>query len=450
MILLGQTLLVWVIAVILTTIYAQNIIRKQIDQQLYQYMDMAVHTLTTVIANPEITHYFAREPNELINRHSDISRIRRMGASDEGQATNLWFPSSHVVIGDSSPAFPEPDKEGLKQLTLDGAQWRVLYKYSEPVGLWIGVGVNLEDAQALASLTPERFIVPIFIIMPLSLLVLMVSIRKGIEPLNLLAAKISQRNSQDLTPLQVNPVPSEMQPVVQSLNELLGRVASAIEREQRFTANAAHELKTPLAAIKAEVQRHQRSTSDSKTGALLANIDARVSRAVETVSQLLTLSRLDNGEQFEKTKEDLGQLVIEVLAELGALAMEKSLVVEVPDELPQTWILGNQEWLMIMVRNLIDNAIKYSPKDSVLVLNVAEQNSAAQLTIVNQCKPIDTADLARLKDRFYRPVATSEQGVGLGLSIVDRIAKLHGGEMSVRVDNDASRFIALIELPMYV
>ena len=436
--LLSLSLATWLLSVTVTAIYAQQMINQQIDRQLDHYMDMAQYTLQAVLRNGEVKKYFWKNTKTLSSA-SHVTRLEGFGSRGLEQATNLWFSQNQVLVGENAPKFPAPTVPGTRVVRLgqgsDSPEWRILYRYDPDQSLWLAVGVNMDRAESIGAVTFWRVIMPLVIILPVTTAILLLGLNRGLRPLHMLAEKISSRHLLALEPIDMADVPTEMRPVVNSLNDLLDRLQRALASEQRFTANAAHELQTPLAAIKAEVQRCQRQVEDNTTRDMLERISTRVGRATDTVKQLLTLARLDPDQEFDREPIDLGELVVDVIAELGVLAVDRhiDIVVSAGDDGAsiegRARIQGNREWLKILLRNLLLNALNYSPAPGEVEVQLVENDHSLSLLIANDCDPITETDFNRLPDRFYRLPGSNPQGVGLGLSIAKRIAQLHAAEL---------------------
>jgi signal transduction histidine kinase len=248
-----------------------------------------------------------------------------------------------------------------------------------------------------------------------------------------------------LEPLATTGVPSEVAGVVTSINALMERLAFALEAEQRFTANAAHELTTPLAAIKAEVQLCQRQLRDAAAARLLSGISDRVDRASHTVEQLLTLARLDPEFPLQCVPVPLRALLAEVLAETGHLARANDLIVDLAAG-PEITVSGNVEALAILLRNLLVNAFRYATPGTTLHIRLALAD-AVHLEICNACPPLSAAEFRQISQRFYRVPGTAPVGAGLGLSIVERIATLHDATFSAGPQPAGDGFCARLRLP---
>lgn len=449
-ILIGLILAIWLVSVVITAVIAQQMIVRQIDRQLVQYMDMAQHTLLMVLRDPEVSKHFKRTFVP-ISSQPNLKRIEGFGSQGRGQATNLWFGDSQVLVGEQTPAFPRPTANGVVTTALrtgnDRSRWRIMYRYDPQVDVWLGVGVDLDQIQSMGSATFWRVIMPLLVILPVTGAVLFWGVGRGLRPLNDLADKIAVRKPAALEAIDTIDVPQEMRPVVDSLNGLLDRLQRALTSERRFTANAAHELQTPLAAIKAEVQRCQRQTNDSNTRIMLERISARVVRAVDTVGQLLTLARLDTDEEFPRQQVELGSIVVEVMAEVGAVAVDRGIEVKLDNHSP-LYIEGNAEWLKILLRNLLVNAFSHSPSPAEVDVRLLQDDGGPAVMIANDCEPIPEEELSRLTDRFYRPSGSGGNGVGLGLSIVQRIAQLHGATLRLGPWQQGRGFVAEIRFPL--
>ncbi len=427
-ILISLVLVTWLIAVIITALISQKIIFQQVDRQLSHYMDVTQHVMRKVISNPDIRDFFRSESEFLTD--SEYTRIAGYGEQGADIGVNIWYTYSRVLVGEKVPLFPAPEKEGVRFTRLEeeegNPQWRILYRFDPATNLWLAVGVNMDHAENIGTMTLWRVLVPISVILPVFIVILLWGVGRGLKPLNTLAKNISDRSSHSLDPIDLEGVPSEIRAVVHSLNDLLQRLKRALDSEHRFTANAAHELQTPLAAIAIEVQHCQRLVDDHETRKMFRRIHERVRRSSETVSQLLTLARLDPDQDYQRSKIDLKSLLVDVIAEIGQVADEQGVEVALEVCDGPLEVLGNREWINILMRNLLLNAFRHSISPSVIEISLAKTGEEVSLIIANDCDSIDKVEFDKLVDRFYRPSKNYHHGVGLGLSIVERIAELHG------------------------
>lgn len=442
--LVSLILLVWLVSVGFAALLSREVVLRQIDERLQRYADMAEHTLAAVFSDPAVQSYF--ESRASLTRGSPFTRVTGMSGSQE-QTINLWFDDSQILLGEESLRFPGPTQAGLFTESLgsgeDPVEWRIIYRYLATANVWLGVGVDLDHARANGAATFWQLMIPLLILMPITAGLLFVAVGRGLKPLNTLAASIAARKPHALSPIDIGDTPRELEPVVLALNNLLAKLERALASESRFTANAAHELQTPLSAIKAEVQRYQRIETDADTRTMLQRIETRVRRSADTVQQLLTLARLDPDQEFALHHVDISELLLDVIAELAGLAHDRGLELDLEIS-PDIELRGNTEWLRILLRNLIVNAFKYANSGTNVGISLQHDKGCVELKIDNACEPLSSEECGRLGERFYRPEGQLASGVGLGLSIVRRIAELHGASVSLGLSHSGSRFEALV------
>jgi len=428
-ILLGLILFTWVSSTVVTGFYASRVLLAQVDRQLEQYADL-VNYITQVferqldqglpVGEPRLTEDFLRSNNQPIV-------IDNSSASGASPALNIWLDEQLLAVLEDSPRFERPDQTGFSFRFPHGehSHWRLLTRRDHSSGLWTVVGIDLDQARWSLLGSLARVLFPLLIILPLTLVVLYFGVERGLLPLKSLASQISRRNPQLLDPIETDAVPVELAPVVAALNDLLERLASALESEQRFTANAAHELTTPLAAIKTEVQLCQRLLTEPDGQVMLERIASRVDRAHHSVEQLLTLARLDPDSPLPLTRLSLDGLLLDIVAETAHFAADRSLDVTVKEFQPVE-IMGSEEALAILMRNLLVNAFRYASVDSTVCISLTHPGERATLTVSNDCEPLAMEEFRNLPQRFYRVPGSSGVGAGLGLSIVTRVAARHG------------------------
>lgn len=212
--------------------------------------------------------------------------------------------------------------------------------------------------------------------------------------------------------------------MLDALNGLFGRIAELLESERRFTADAAHELRTPIAAIRAQAQVALGAVADAeRLHALQATVQG-CDRAARLVEQLLTLSRLESGAEHALVTVDLAALARQVVADAAPLALGKQQAIEVNAVDPCT-VRGDATLLSVMIRNLVDNAIRYSPSGASVKLAVSNTQGVVQLSLDDNGPGMSPADMERIGERFFRVVGSGQDGSGLGWSITRRIAAVH-------------------------
>jgi len=448
-ILLGLTLSAWIASALLTLGYATRVMQDQVDRQLQQYSDL-VDYISQIFSRQVDQGLPLSEPSlqaGLGELGGEPMVIQTPAGADFAPALNVWLGDQLIAVLANSPRFEQPDEEGFSfyQVAADESNWRVLSRFNEQTGLWLRVGIEMDGARWALMGTLGQVLLPLLFILPLTLLLLYAGVVRGLQPLRDLADQIAQRSPEILNPVASENVPVEMQDVVAALNELLSRLALALESEQRFTANAAHELVTPLAAIKTEVQLCQRQIADEQGRAMLVRIAQRVDRAIHTVDQLLTLARVDPDAPLVREDVELRALLADVVAESAHLASERQLKIEFTQGNP-VLLPANGEALSILLRNLMVNAFRYAREGSTVSIRLGD-SSPHKLEICNDCEPLSGDEFDQLCQRFYRVPGSNGLGAGLGLSIVRRIAEQHGADFDVGPRADGSGFCVRLRFP---
>ncbi len=234
-------------------------------------------------------------------------------------------------------------------------------------------------------------------------------------------------------PVDAAGAPTEARPLVDALNALFRRVAASVENERRFTADAAHELRTPLAAIQTHAEVALASHDDAERKQALTHVTEGTARASRLVAQLLMLARLDARATLAASSAvNLSELAARHVADAAPFATEKDVNLGLAeDSQPAVMVRGDAELLGVLIRNLVDNAVRYTPNGGRVDVSVRSEADRALLTVTDTGRGIPREERARVLERFYRGRGPSEDGSGLGLSIVARIAELHGAELTL-------------------
>jgi signal transduction histidine kinase len=292
-------------------------------------------------------------------------------------------------------------------------------------------------------------IVPIVVSVMLLVIPAWLAVRVALRPWRRVSEEIAARGPGDLAPLSFEPSQQELRPLVRSVNELLERVREGAQRERQFIADAAHELRTPLAAMRVNVEALQNRVTDASCSELLDGMVQSGDRAARLVGQLLQLMRtdaVDAGAPWRSVALD--QLVNECLAPLSALARPRG--VELQLEVPQpVEVWGDAQSLASMVDNLVENAIKHSPRHGTVVVVVEHKGDHAVLTVTDQGPGIEPALHTRVFDRFYRGSAQAPGGSGLGLSIVKSAVEKHRGTVSLAHGSAGRGLQVVVALPAH-
>jgi two-component system sensor histidine kinase QseC len=278
-------------------------------------------------------------------------------------------------------------------------------------------------------------------------LVIWAAVGRAMQSLAVVDRQISSRTADNLTPLDVADAPSEIGALVTSLNGLFSRIHGLIEQERRFTADAAHELRTPLAGIRAQAQVARGATNDAERARALDGVMTGCDRATHAVEQMLTLARLaPDAVSFQPTSVDLGAVLQETIGELASAALARQIDIELTHDQPIV-VSGDAGLLAILCRNLIDNAIRYSPPATIVNVALAAGDTTACIRVRDAGPGISAEQRANIGRRFYRVPGTQAPGSGLGLSIVQRIIDLHGGTLRLESPATGVGLEVSVELP---
>ena len=337
----------------------------------------------------------------------------------------VWTEDSARVFQSRTYRFlPKQGMLGYSTVALANGDWRI-YAVKTASGT-IQVAQKLSSRRDRAILLALHSVWPV---MPISLLLLSVVwwvITSALSPINRIGYDLANRNMDSLAPVSDKGVPQEVSLLVGELNSLLARMAQALQSQQRFVADAAHELRSPMTALKLQVQTLARAKDETTRtqgiGRLLGGID-RASRLVE---QLLALAREEPSSQgLEPSVISLTASISQALADVAPFALSRCIELRC-EALARVNILGDADSLRMMIRNLLDNAVRYTPEQGVVQIDLVTDGSTVALTIQDSCTGIPQQNRARVFDRFYRVPGTSPSGSGLGLAIVKAIADRHG------------------------
>lgn len=338
---------------------------------------------------------------------------------------------------------------GFETLTLaDGKSWRIFAAPGRGRDVQIYVAERVDSRDEILRAVLRGFWPPLTIALPLLLIGLWWNVRSGLQPLQRLRQVLLKRDTQTLTPVSLPETPQEVQPMLDALNDLLQRLAQRMETERRFTADAAHELRTPIAAIRAQAQVALSSTTDDQVRKqALQDTLLGCDRASRVVEQLLTLARVEGPQDVVSEPFRLDQLAQQVMADLTPDALRRGQTLELlaPEAIE---IYGQSTLWQILLRNLIDNALRYSPDGSVVRIEAQRLDPRhVQVTVQDSGPGLASTDMARLGERFFRVLGNSATGSGLGWSIVRHIASLQHVDVQVGKSADLGGLQVTLRYP---
>jgi two-component system sensor histidine kinase QseC len=337
-----------------------------------------------------------------------------------------------LVRSENAPPVPVLGAAGFSDILRKDGSWRVLNTASgdEKYRVQVSFSIAMRD-QAAFELSLAA-VLPLMLVSPLLVLLIYVSIRAGLRPLERLAAQVGERNVENLAPLDKGKAPAEALPLVDALNRLLRRLNVTLENERRFTSDAAHELRTPLAAVRIQAQVALASTDSVEHRHALQQVLAGAERAGRLVEQLLRIARLDPlGSLPDPRSLDLVQLARASAAAFADASFARRADLRFELDGAQVRVEGNADLLDMALRNLIDNAFRYTAEGTVVTVVARTENGAAVLGVRDSGGGLHAEELPRVSERFYRGKGATAEGSGLGLAIVRRVAELHSARLEI-------------------
>ncbi len=341
-----------------------------------------------------------------------------------------------VLVARSGNAGQRPmsrETRGFDTVTLDnGDRWRVFATRGSKRDIQVYVGEQLDSRDGILRAVLRGMLLPSMLALPLLAALMWWAVRKAMAPLDALGHSLRSRAPDSIVPLPSDSLPTEMRPMVDELNALLRRIEGMVASERRFTADAAHELRTPIAAIRTQAQVAMGAVDDAdERRHALQNTLAGCDRAARLVDQLLTLARLDAPASAAASgRTDLSALARSVAADMApqALARGQDLELQAPQPCP---VAIDEVLPRVLLRNLLDNASRYAGDGARIAVSVAVVRGWVQLTVQDSGPGLSPAEMARLGERFFRVLGTAQTGSGLGWSIVRRIAQATGAQVEV-------------------
>lgn len=338
----------------------------------------------------------------------------------------------------SRPGLPSIDRPyvGYEDVSLQSQPWRV-YGLQTFDGI-IQVAQPIRVRAGLARAAALRVVVPLLVLLPLLAAAMAWIVRESLAPLRRVALEVQRRDVYSLEPLTAAPLPEEIAPLVDQLNRLLGRLDVAFAAQRAFIADAAHELRSPLTAVRLQLQLLDRAPDATARAQARAELGVAVDRAIHLVGQLLALAR---NEPQEVRAPDLVPVSLEAVAadalrEMHPLAVARRIDLSLeadPAVAASATVSGDREALRILVRNLVDNAVRYTPEDGRVQVLIRGRGDLGgpQLEVSDTGPGIPPAERARAFDRFHRRASAPEGGCGLGLAIVKAVADRHGARVTL-------------------
>ncbi|MEQ1513786.1 MAG: ATP-binding protein [Lysobacteraceae bacterium] len=409
------------------------------------------------------------EPFDDLAAHSDgvgagdpvIIRVWRGQATGTGRAlakaeghayeTKLAFQvrdarGALLLRSDSGPDQAlAPLAPGFADRKIDGEHWRT-FTLKSPSGHWYQSGELAAIREEIAGEIAFGTLLPLLAALPLLALCVWLAVDWACASLQRVSDAVEQRAPDRLEPIELTRVPHEIQGIVKAVNGLLERLDKALSRERRFTADAAHELRTPISALKVHAYNLRQSATNGERAHSQQHLDAGIHRMERLVAQLLALSRIESGSVAPARQTiDLAATVRRHERDCAALGAADGKRIRLTEE-PAS-VLGDELVIEALVRNLLDNAMRYAPPDGAVEVRVGRDGDRAMLVVEDSGPGIPEEARQRVFDRFHRELGTGVEGSGLGLSIVAQALQLHRGEIVLDTSPTLGGLRATVTLP---
>jgi two-component system OmpR family sensor kinase len=368
-------------------------------------------------------------------------------AGNDDLVVQVWSPDGVQVFHSVSRArLPQRAVLGFSNVSANGTTYRIFSIQTN--NQTVQVAQDLAVRRSMAGNLALRTLGPIAVMMPILMLVVWWVVSGSLEPVERVRSQVASRQADDLSPVSEAGLPDEVQPLVQELNLLFGRVKTAFDTQQSFVADAAHELRTPLAALKLQVQSLERADNGEARKVAIGRLTAGIDRATRLVEQLLVLARQEASAAGGSAKRqvDLAELACRAVAELAGVAQARGVDLGV-QEAEAASVEGQPDALHILLRNLIDNAIKYAPGGGTVDISVKRAPGAVTLSVEDSGPGIPPEERERVFDRFYRIAGSDAAGSGLGLAIIKSIAERHGATLALDKSERLGGLMATVTFP---
>ncbi|MBT2334601.1 sensor histidine kinase N-terminal domain-containing protein [Variovorax paradoxus] len=328
-------------------------------------------------------------------------------------------------------ALPQLAVLGFADVRARGTTYRVFSMQTS--GLVIQVAQDMAARRNMAGALALRTIAPVALMAPLLMLVVWWVVSRSLAPVARVRGQVASRQADDLSPVSEENLPDEVRPLVQELNLLFDRVRHAFDAQKHFVADAAHELRSPLAALKLQVQGLQRASDAAARELAVSRLVAGIDRATRLVEQMLALARHEASMAAGATPEpvDLAEVARLAISDAVAAAQARRIDIGISHADPAVVVNGQPEALRMLLRNLIDNAVKYTPEEGRVDVGIASHGAAVELSVDDSGPGLPEEERERVLDRFYRSGEPQAPGSGLGLAIVKSIAEMHGATVAL-------------------
>ena len=421
-----RTLLRWLAVGLLVGIAAATVLiyaqAREEANALFDYqMQQVAAALPIQFANPATPSFGPPIPGD------DLLR------GDDEVVIHIWDDSGRsLYLSHEHPTLPQRAALGFSNVRTGEGEWRI---YSVQLGpAVVQIAQPMSARRTLAARMALRTVAPLLLLLPLIGWLVWLAVGRGLRPLHEIATEVRARDVSTLKPLAVRPMPEEIAPLAAALNDLLERLSHAMDTQRAFVADAAHALRTPLAALQLQSQLVERAETPAARQEAVRRLREGLERLTHLVTQLLTLARQEPGAATPAHEVvDLHALATGVVVDMTQAALDCDIDLGIEPAAAPPAVRGDADALRILLTNLIDNALRYVPRGSRVDVQVARgaDGRAAVLTVTDNGPGIPAAERERVFDRFYRVPDAPTGGSGLGLAIVAEIAQAHGGQVAL-------------------
>lgn len=459
---LAPLFLLWPMSVAITYVVAQDIANTPYDRSLKS----ALAVLSEQIEWPANSYNSSAASNSMSGLSSaniatpslTLSPLTRVALRSQDSEGVFWkaqlihqmptgLVDGQIIGGDmalpSPKATPDirPGQIYYRDETLGGFEVRLAYLWVQnvrnPAGdlVLLVVAEGREARVELANAIIKGVIIPQFLVLPIAVLLIWFGLSRGVAPINALQRRLRARRPDDLSAIEEQTTPVEITPLVTAMNDLLGRLSGNIEAQRRFVADAAHQLKTPLAGLRSQAELALKAAPNQEIEENLRKIVSGTTRATRLINQLLLMASAENPDRVQLVPLDLNELARQITEEWVPQALDRGIDLGFEGTESAAMIRGHALLLTEVLNNLVDNALRYAPYSGHVTVSINMTSTEVRLVVEDNGPGIPSDERERVFDRFYRVLGTQTHGSGLGLAIVKEIAQKHHASVSIGAAN---------------
>ena len=427
---LAPLFLLWPMSIAITYVVAQNLANIPYDLGLENALQVLGQQVEV-------------NDDRVSLRMSATARLALRIRENDGVFWKAVGPNGELLGGDGELPTPDrtpsdqPNTTYYENHTLRDFEIRIAYMWMDLSARGAGpvllvAAESVDRRTQLANDIIKGVIIPQFIVLPIAVVLVWFGLSRGVAPINALQRRLRARRPDDLSPIDENLAPSEIGPLITAMNDLLSRLEATLLAQKRFVADAAHQLKTPLAGLRTQAELAMRSDPTSSTQESLEQIIAGTTRAARLVNQLLLMASAENPNTMEMPPMDLTYLAKDHLQKWVHVALNKGIDLGFEGSDQPHYIKGQSLLLGEALNNLIDNAIRYTPAPGQITVSLHEVSGSVVLAVEDSGPGIAPEERERVFDRFYRVLGSGVDGSGLGLAIVREIAQRHHASVVIK------------------